>query len=212
MTNHDSIEALLKATGRRPAVHADRTDRVRDAAHAGWRREVARRVRHRRIGWGMSLAAAAVVVVAVGLGIRALLPAIAPPLSGIRVERVANDAWARQRSFSLFRSKAPLHVGSILSWDDEVTTGADARVALRAPSGHSLRLDTDTTLRVLSDRVFALEIDEQPDSRAYFFLEADRGTMPVKRQSLSQTSFFRKLLAYEATWSQSLHRRASKRP
>ena len=30
--------------------------------------------------------------------------------------------------------------------------------------------------------------------------------MPVIRKSLSQTSIYRKLLAYEATWSQSIHR------
>src|SRR6185503_20851330 len=44
--------------------------------------------------------------------------------------------------------------------------------------------------------------------RAFFFLEADRGTMPVRRKNLFQTSFYRKLLAYEATWSQSIHRRS----
>jgi hypothetical protein len=30
--------------------------------------------------------------------------------------------------------------------------------------------------------------------------------MPVIRRNLSQTSFHRKLLAYEATWSQSIHK------
>ncbi len=30
--------------------------------------------------------------------------------------------------------------------------------------------------------------------------------MPVQRRNLSQTSFHRKLLAYEATWTQNLHR------
>jgi hypothetical protein len=30
--------------------------------------------------------------------------------------------------------------------------------------------------------------------------------MPVMRRSLSQTSFYRKLLAYEATWTQGIHR------
>ena len=29
--------------------------------------------------------------------------------------------------------------------------------------------------------------------------------MPVMRNNLSQTSFYRKLRAYEATWSQSIH-------
>ena len=63
-------------------------------------------------------------------------------------------------------------------------------------------------LGVVPDRVFALEFSGQDGkwNRAYFFLEADRGTMPVRRRNLFQTSFYRKLLAYEATWSQSIHR------
>lgn len=59
-------------------------------------------------------------------------------------------------------------------------------------------------LGVVPDRVFGLEF---PDGdRAFYFLEADRGTMPVVRKNLSQTSIYRKLLAYEATWTQSIHR------
>lgn len=63
-------------------------------------------------------------------------------------------------------------------------------------------------LGVIPDRVFALEFKDQSGRRdhAFFFLEADRGTMPVTRRTLSQTSFYRKLLAYEATWSKSIHR------
>jgi hypothetical protein len=63
-------------------------------------------------------------------------------------------------------------------------------------------------LGVVPDRVFALEFREQSGKydRAFFFLEADRGTMPVIRKNLLQTSFFRKLLAYEATWTQAIHR------
>ncbi len=61
---------------------------------------------------------------------------------------------------------------------------------------------------IVPDRVFALEFSAAGGQRerAYFFLEADRGTMPVVRKNLLQTSFHRKLLAYEATWEQSLHR------
>jgi len=57
--------------------------------------------------------------------------------------------------------------------------------------------------------VFALEYAGQNGQRerVFFFLEADRGTMPVKRHTLAQTSFYRKLLAYEATWSQGVHKR-----
>lgn len=61
-------------------------------------------------------------------------------------------------------------------------------------------------LGVVPDRVFALELGPPSSTdRAYFFLEADRGTMPITRKKLAQTSFFRKLLAYEATWKQSIH-------
>jgi DNA-binding Lrp family transcriptional regulator len=64
-------------------------------------------------------------------------------------------------------------------------------------------------LGVIPDRVFALEYPDQNDQtqRVYFFLEADRGTMPVVRSELTQTSFYRKLLAYEATWTQKIHQR-----
>ena len=63
-------------------------------------------------------------------------------------------------------------------------------------------------LGVIPDRVFALEFKDQSGKyeRVIFFLEADRGTMPVVRRTLAQTSFYRKLLAYEATWVQSVHR------
>jgi hypothetical protein len=56
---------------------------------------------------------------------------------------------------------------------------------------------------VIPDRVFGLEFN---GIRCWYFVEADRGTMPMTRDNLNQTSFKRKLLAYEATWSQSLHR------
>jgi DNA-binding Lrp family transcriptional regulator len=56
---------------------------------------------------------------------------------------------------------------------------------------------------VIPDRVFGLEFNGE---QCWYFLEADRGTMPMTRGNLDQTSFQRKLLAYEATWSQNLHR------
>jgi Replication-relaxation len=64
-------------------------------------------------------------------------------------------------------------------------------------------------LGVEPDRVFGLHFKGEPEHRrwAYFFLEADRGTMPVTRKGLGQTSFRRKLLGYQETWRQGLHRR-----
>jgi protein involved in plasmid replication-relaxation len=63
-------------------------------------------------------------------------------------------------------------------------------------------------LGVEPDRVFGLRFEDAPENRrhAYFFLEADRGTMPIARSGLAQTSFFRKLLAYQETWRRELHK------
>jgi hypothetical protein len=51
-------------------------------------------------------------------------------------------------------------------------------------------------LGVEPDRVFGLRFAGEPEQRrrAYSFLEADRGTMPITRNGLAQTSFRRKLL------------------
>lgn len=57
---------------------------------------------------------------------------------------------------------------------------------------------------VIPDYVFGLEFNGQ---RCWYFLEADRATMPVKRGNLNQTSFYRKLLAYETTWKNTIHSR-----
>ena len=77
----------------------------------------------------------------------------------------------------------------------------------REPFRWSVILSNRLKLGLIPDQVFALESADQPPgrNRAFFFLEADRATMPVIRRNLSQTSFFRKLLAYEAIWKQGLH-------
>ena len=61
-------------------------------------------------------------------------------------------------------------------------------------------------LGIVPDRVFGFE-DVAQGSRCFYFLEADRATMPAVRSKLSQSSFYRKLVAYEATWAQEIHKR-----
>jgi hypothetical protein len=70
-----------------------------------------------------------------------------------------------------------------------------------------VKVKNGLTLTVIPDRVFALEHPQESTGRkrVYFFLEADRGTMPVKRGNLFQTSFYRKFLAYEAGWRARVH-------
>ena len=63
------------------------------------------------------------------------------------------------------------------------------------------------TLGLVPDKIFGLQYLDKPEgkSRAYFFLEADRATMPVMRTDIRQTSFYRKMVGYHETWKQGLH-------
>ena len=89
---------------------------------------------------------------------------------------------------------------------DDIALPAAAQKA-REPFHWHVNVSTRHRVGVIPDAVFGLEYADLPQgrNRAWFFLEADRGTMPVIRQNLDQTSFFRKMLAYEATWTQRLH-------
>jgi Replication-relaxation len=85
----------------------------------------------------------------------------------------------------------------------------ELNLPVEAPLHWRVKIRDGTKLGVIPDRVFALEYADQNRQvqRVYYFLEADRGTMPVVRENLSQTSFCRKLLAYEATWANKVHQR-----
>jgi len=75
------------------------------------------------------------------------------------------------------------------------------------PITWKVKINSERILGIIPDRVFSLESSDQSSNRKsiLYFLEVDRGTMPIVRKNLSQTSFYRKILAYEATWSQELH-------
>jgi len=96
------------------------------------------------------------------------------------------------------------HGGLRLRYEDQLALPVD-----RQPFQWRVKIGNGCKLGVVPDRVFALEYPDQngQSQRVHFFLEADRGTMPVTRQTLAQTSFRRKLLAYEATWTQKIHQR-----
>jgi len=71
----------------------------------------------------------------------------------------------------------------------------------KEPDAWKARLPDGGAVGVKPDAIFGLHYLDKPEgaNRAYFFLEVDRGTMPVMRAGLSQTSVYRKLLAYHAT-------------
>lgn len=62
-------------------------------------------------------------------------------------------------------------------------------------------------MAIVPDAVFGLHYQNRPDgkNKAYFFVEIDRGTMPITRRDLKQTSFARKLHSYSDTFDRKLH-------
>ncbi len=104
------------------------------------------------------------------------------------------------------------HGGVQIIPPEEVLAGAPAETQrLRLPFRWQVEVrwgGKSHCLGVEPDQVFGLHFEEEPEgrNRAFFFLEADRGTMPVTRKGLAQTSFLRKLLAYQGTWRRGLHR------
>jgi hypothetical protein len=102
--------------------------------------------------------------------------------------------------------------GMTLIQPEEVLSAAPPETRrLRLPFRWQVEIRQDGKpylLGVEPDRAFGLRFPQAPEDRqaAYFFLEADRGTMPVTRKGLLQTSFRRKLLAYQETWRQGLHK------
>ena len=100
------------------------------------------------------------------------------------------------------------HGGMRFLSSDELPLPTATRSRLE-PFRWKVSLNSNTRIGVVPDCVFGLEFAGQPAdrNRAYFFLEADRGTMPITRNGLHHSSFHRKLLTYEATWLQKLHRK-----
>ena len=58
------------------------------------------------------------------------------------------------------------------------------------------------TVPVVPDAAFGLRRLDGPKDQAemYFFLEADRATMPIRRASLYRSSFYKKMLGYYHAW------------
>ena len=82
----------------------------------------------------------------------------------------------------------------ILALAPETTRNAQNPWALPARIIHG---DVVHDVRVIPDKVFGLDFTEVR-KRSYFFVEADRATMPVMRSHPRQTSFHQKILAYLA--------------
>src|SRR5579862_9913045 len=72
------------------------------------------------------------------------------------------------------------------------------------PTQWSVVIDRRLKCQLVPDCVFGLEYEGE---RCWYFLEADRGTMPVMRRSLQHSSIRRKFECYAATWAQKVNQK-----
>jgi ferric-dicitrate binding protein FerR (iron transport regulator) len=134
------VATLLRVAGKRHDVPRERAERIRATARAEWQVEVRRGSRRRR-AWAAAALAAAATVAAVWLGLPSR-PAAVP------VESLSGAAWARAAGGD-GAERRRIAVGDEVTLESAVETDEGGRVALRLVSGHSLRLDASTRVRLL---------------------------------------------------------------
>lgn len=146
----DDVAALIRLAGRRPAVPEDVAARVRAAAHEHWQSGLRQRARARWLWRGAALAAAASIVLAIAWSLLRVEPSPGgpPALASVRVESLVGPARAGGR---------PLQAGAEVPAGSGIETGKGGRVAVRLPSGHSVRLDESSRIRILERLALALD-------------------------------------------------------
>ena len=62
------------------------------------------------------------------------------------------------------------------------------------------------TITVVPDAVFGLRhtLKRKGSRESYFFLEADRATMPIRRYNLMRSSYYKKMLGYYYAWKEGM--------
>jgi ferric-dicitrate binding protein FerR (iron transport regulator) len=147
----DRIAALIRLAGARPTAPADRTARVKQGVLDHWQETLGRRSHRRWIAAGV--AAAAVLAVGIGLGLRREPVTIAGPPAA-EVEAAVGTVLLTVPGGE---TSSVLRPGDPVPPDGELESDSLGRAAVRMASGHSVRLDVDTQVRVVSGGALALE-------------------------------------------------------
>jgi ferric-dicitrate binding protein FerR (iron transport regulator) len=164
------IARLLRLAGPRPAVPADRQERLRAEVRNHWISSVRRQQRLRWAVWtSASVAAASLLIVIAAMRGWRLLDFL--PLSGTTVATVLQVEG--------FQGVSPSGVpaaGAALKSRAALTTGAGDRIALRMRGGAMVRVDHSTHLRLVSPSTIDLEsgavyVDSGPGGAADSTLE-----------------------------------------
>lgn len=96
----------------------------------------------------------------------------------------------------------------MIHWEEIVRELCPPRTrSMNVPQRMNVSLPRVGTMSVTPDAVFGLEYLDKPagSNRAFFFVEADRGTMPVKREKLMLSSIWKKLRLYHAVYASKVH-------
>jgi ferric-dicitrate binding protein FerR (iron transport regulator) len=151
----DAIARVLRPSGRRADVPAERAARVRAAVHDEWRAHTRRStVRLRVLAAVGLLAVGSTLAIRIGGG-RSAVPAL-PPKTVAQIERVEGETTLALPGGSARPAAVRLGGGGAVQTGEWVQTGRDGRCALRLADGTSLRLDTGGRLRMMSPTIVEL--------------------------------------------------------
>lgn len=107
----------------------------------------------------------------------------------------------------LRQSVAGLDNVDLIDGDDLIGRLPEATRALKKPyrlNAPVIHGGTRIPIGVEPDYAFSLHLPKAK-RKAFFLVEIDRGTMPIERYDLKQTSILRKLLAYQTLWKSKAH-------
>jgi len=153
----DPVARLIRLAGPRESATAERAARVRDAVHARWVEAVMRERRRKALFRTARIAAGLLLALGTVLWLRGRIPTTGAPAASII--KVNGSVLVNGRPIDA--------TGGGLSAAAEIATGPDGRVALHLQGGPSVRLDTDTEVRLISAGVVemrhgALYVDTGP--------------------------------------------------
>ena len=150
MNVRDDVATLVRLAGKREAVPRERAERVRAAAQAQWQHEVRRRSRSRTLWTGVGLAAAACLMLAVTMQVLSVGNGVPQgPAAAILVESLVGPAWIRNTGDAGTLQSRAVEIGDEVPLESTLTTDDEGRAAILLASGHSVRLDGTTSIRLL---------------------------------------------------------------
>jgi len=152
----DLVERLVRLADRGPDIEPGTVERVKATIRPAWLAEVRRRSRRRLLRGGAGLAAAAGLITAVALVLTTERPAQQAPSQVATLAVVAGEVEVLSAAGSSQRLGSN-DVGSPLLSGSWLRTSQASRAAIVLGDGHSLRLDSESRVRLTSAREVDLD-------------------------------------------------------